>query len=397
MARYINRNYDQHTMVVINFKEHLQPGTFEYTLHDLFEHHIDLSFFDEVYRNDDGGRPAIHPAILLKIILFAYSKGVTSSREIEWCCSSNVTFMALSCHTTPHWTTIASFVSSFNDQISHLFERVLLICDQQGLLGHDLIAIDGCKMPSNAAKEWSGTINEPKAKHCKIKKRIKHALELHRKLDAMGRSDLAERHQQAAQTMQTAVDRIAEFLTSAEPRMGRGKRPKEVKSNITDNESAKMTTSKGTIQGYNGVAAVDKKHQVIVDATAFGEGQEHHSLQPVLEQIRDRYHSLGINDDIFDTEMIITADTGFANEANMKYLKDNSINGYIPDNQFRSRDPKFKDQKIKYPKRKRNRNEEALIPASEFTFDPAAKTCMCPMGESMWLSQYLATLVTTKA
>ena len=58
--------------------------------------------------------------------------------------------------------------------------------------------------------------------------------------------------------------------------MGQGKKPKEVKSNITDNESAKMTTSKGTIQGYNGVASVDKKHQVIVDAQAFGEGQEHH-------------------------------------------------------------------------------------------------------------------------
>ncbi|MGB1952354.1 MAG: hypothetical protein ACPHQ9_16430, partial [Marinobacter sp.] len=43
---------------------------------------------------------------------------------------------------------------------------------------------------------------------------------------------------------------------------------KEVKSNITDNESAKMTTSKGTIQGYNGVATVDKKHQIIIDAQA---------------------------------------------------------------------------------------------------------------------------------
>jgi hypothetical protein len=46
-----------------------------------------------------------------------------------------------------------------------------------------------------------------------------------------------------------------------------------------------MTTSKGTIQGYNGVAAVDKKHQIIVDAQAFGEGQEHHTLKPVLKNV----------------------------------------------------------------------------------------------------------------
>jgi len=127
--------------------------------------------------------------------------------------------------------------------------------------------------------------------------------------------------------------------------MGKGKIQKEVKSNITDNESAKMTTSKGTIQGYNGVASVDKKHQVIIDAQAFGEGQEHHTLQPVLETIKDRYNRLGFSENIYRDDIIVTADTGFANEANNQYLHENNINAYIPDNKFRSRDPKFDHQK----------------------------------------------------
>jgi len=76
--------------------------------------------------------------------------------------------------------------------------------------------------------------------------------------------------------------------------MGKGQIKKEVKSNITDNESAKMTTSKGTIQGYNGIATVDKKHQIIVDAQAFGEGQEHHTLQPVLKSVFECFKRLGI-------------------------------------------------------------------------------------------------------
>ena len=126
--------------------------------------------------------------------------------------------------------------------------------------------------------------------------------------------------------------------------MGQGKRAKEVKSNITDNESAKMTTSKGTIQGYNGLATADKKHQIIVDAQVFGAGQEHHTLQPVTEAIKDRFKRLEISEDIYQTGTVVTADTGFANEANMQYLHDNDINGYIPDNQFRSRDPKFADR-----------------------------------------------------
>jgi len=87
-----------------------------------------------------------------------------------------------------------------------------------------------------------------------------------------------------------------------------------VKSNLTDNESAKMTTSKGTIQGYNGVATVDKKHQIIIDAQAFGEGQEHHTLQPVLETVEDRFQKLGIAENIYQQGAIVTADTSFGND-----------------------------------------------------------------------------------
>jgi len=68
-----------------------------------------------------------------------------------------------------------------------------------------------------------------------------------------------QRSQQAVETLTNSFDKIDTFLKTSQPRQGNGKAKKEVKSNITDNESAKMTTSKGTIQGYNGIASVDKK------------------------------------------------------------------------------------------------------------------------------------------
>lgn len=70
-------------MVVINFEDQIQPGTFEHAIHFLISERLDLSVFEPKYKNDTGGRPAYDPAILLKIILFAYSKGNTSSREID--------------------------------------------------------------------------------------------------------------------------------------------------------------------------------------------------------------------------------------------------------------------------------------------------------------------------
>ena len=387
MPRFQNYNYKQHIMLVINLEDQLQPGTFEWTLHYLIDNKVDLSAFHSSYNNDENGRPAYDPALLLKIVLFAYSKGITSSREIEWNCHNNIIFKALSCDLVPHWTCIAAFISGHKDAVASVFEQILLVCDQQGLLGHDLLAIDGCKMSSNAAKEWSGTLKELADKQAKLKRQVAYHLDAHQKQDTESNHDQFARHEQAIETLTYAADKVERFLNEAKPRMGKGKRPKEVKSNITDNESAKMTTSKGTIQGYNGVATVDKKHQVIVDATAFGEGQEHHALQPVLEKVAERYRKLGIDDHVLN-HITVTADTGFANEANMAYLHNNNIDGYVPDNQFRSRDPKFQDRKQKHPSWKRqNRKLTNQIPATEFDFDPVNKTCVCPAGEDMWLKK----------
>lgn len=386
MPKFIPYDYNQSTTVVINYMDQLQPGTFEHAIHYLVDQRLDLTIFNPKFKNDDMGRPAYDPAILLKIILFAYSKGITSSREIQWCCETNILFKALSCDSVPHYTTIAHFVSSYSDEIETLFEQILLICHEQGLLGNELFAIDGCKMSSDAAKEWSGTFKELEEKQAKIKRQIHYHITEQKELDKNESltDERKKRHQQAIETLAKAGEKVDRFLKTNSPRMGKGKTPKEVKSNITDNESAKMKTSKGTIQGFNGIASVDKKHQVIVDAQAFGEGQEQHTLKPILETISDRYKRLEINDDILASGTVITADTGFSNEANNRYLHENGIDAYVPDNQFRSRDPKFTDQKKKHGKRnqdvKKTRSSK-LLSASKFDFDEQQLICRCPAGE----------------
>ena len=89
------------------------PGrTFEYTLNTLIDKKLDLSIFNEKYKNDMTGAGAYNPAILLKIILFAYSKGINSSRKIEKFCRENIVCMALAADSRPHFTTIADFISS---------------------------------------------------------------------------------------------------------------------------------------------------------------------------------------------------------------------------------------------------------------------------------------------
>src|SRR5512139_1019958 len=96
MGRYKDYNYDQMKMIPVSFDRQILPGSFEYSLSYLIDHELNLTSFDQQYNNDDNGRPAYDPRLLLKIILLAYSKGITSSRQMERLCRENITFMALS-------------------------------------------------------------------------------------------------------------------------------------------------------------------------------------------------------------------------------------------------------------------------------------------------------------
>jgi transposase len=269
VAKYRAYSYDQTRLLPVSLKNQIQPGTIEHTINYLVDHEIDLSVFDEQYRNDETGAPAIDPAILLKIILFAYSRGIISSRRIARACEENVVFMALAADTRPHFTTIADFISSMADKITSVFRDILAVCYAEGLIGKHMFAVDGCKISSNCAKEWSGTKKELQKKAQKIEQSVRLLVRRHREVDRGKRDpDQEEKEKRAVKNLRKKAKKIREWLDENEEKTGTQGKP--VKSNMTDNESAKMPRSHGVIQGYNGIAAVDEKCQVVVDAQAFG-------------------------------------------------------------------------------------------------------------------------------
>ena len=84
--------------------------------------------------------------------------------------------MALTCGQHPDHSTIAAFVSTMREQIQPLFREVLLVCEEMGLLGGSEFSLDGCKLPSNASKQWSGTFSVLKGKKEVIERRVHHLL-----------------------------------------------------------------------------------------------------------------------------------------------------------------------------------------------------------------------------
>lgn len=385
MANYLDDNLNQSVFLDINYLEVLGENTFEFCLYQLMTHTLDLGVFDQRYKNKNVGRKAYPPAILLRVIFYAYYRGITSSRAIERFCKTDLKFMALAAGKTPHFTTIADFVSSHTEEMKAVFHKVLMICCKSGLVGKEHFAIDGCKLPSDASKAWSGTHADLKRKSDKLKASAQSIIDRHLSNDSEKSAGDKVRELKTVDTLIKNAEKIDEFLATHEKRQGVGRRKKEVQSNITDNDSTKMNTSKGTIQGYNCQAAADELHQIVVATEAFGVGQDQSLLKPMIERIRKN-----LGEDCLCGDVLLTADTGYSSEENMKYLFEEGIYAVIPDTNFRQRDPSIAGSETvarhkahRRKTRKDQRKETAKFPAADFIVHKDAKTCICPNGHEM--------------
>lgn len=159
-------------------------------------------------------------------------------------------------------------------------------------------------------------------------------------------------------------------------------------SGITlNNESAKIKTGKGVIQGYDGVACVDAKYQIVVDAQAFGEAQEHSLLQPMIAHTQESFQAIR-GRDIFKTAKV-AADSGFYNTANVTHLYQHGIDGYLPDLGFRKRDPRFAHVERYRARAKRDRQAyygktREHYTSPDFHYDAQTHTCICPAGKRLY-------------
>jgi transposase len=380
MAKFKSYNYDQTALVAVDLEKQLPPGSLEFAIHYLVDHEIDLSGLESRFKNDSEGRPAYDPRILLKVILLAYSRGIIRSRQIEKACRENITFMALSCGQCPDHSTIAAFVSSMQNEIARIFQNVLLICEKEKLLGGTSFSLDGLKLPSNASKDMSGTFEELTHKKKKLEEKVKKLIKKHRKKDKNEDDDDRDIQNQGKQIkrLKRRSEKIGKFLEANEPKVNY--RKKEIKSNITDNDSEKMVTSHGTIQGYNGQALVDDQHQIIVHAEAMGKGQDREHILPMIDGAKDNMKAIGLGEDYFRGKEF-KADTAYHSTVNLEKCEEENLDAYIPDVNYRKRDPRFKDQKRYKPMKKKRKH----FKLEDFTYDEESDSYTCPGGEKLTL------------
>ncbi|MEA2146435.1 MAG: hypothetical protein QOG59_2022, partial [Solirubrobacteraceae bacterium] len=125
---------------------------------------MDLARFREGYRLGGAGRPPFDPAMLVALLLYAYARGNRSSRGIERACWEDVAFKVITGMRMPDHSTIAEFRRRHEAEIAALFDDVLGLCREAGLVSVGVITIDGTKIKANASmdqnRSYSGLVKD---------------------------------------------------------------------------------------------------------------------------------------------------------------------------------------------------------------------------------------------
>jgi hypothetical protein len=174
-------------------------------------------------------------------------------------------------------------------------------------------------------------------------------------------------------------------LSENDPKIG--SQGKEIQSNVTDNESAKMTTSHGVVQGYNANALVDEKRQVVVHAEVFGKGEDGTNMEPMLDGAKEKLEAIG-KEEVFKDKKV-SADTGYYSVTNLESCESHEVDAYVPDPQFRKRDVRFEDagrHRGSVDKRhERYRSKKRYFGVEDFKMDDRSGKLICPAGHGLYI------------
>ena len=265
---------------------------------------MDLSAILESY-GEERGYPPYHPAMMVALLLYGYSRGVYSSRRIAQGCEERLDFAAVTAMQRPDFRTISDFRKRHSAALRGLFVQVLRLCREAGLvkLGH--VALDGTKIKANASKHKAMSYGRMNEAEPKLAAEVA-ALAEGGRAGGSGRGSQRTAPSGAATRCRTGWRQGA--ATGEDPRSqsrprsrgagrgertsrsGGGKRPPgtpadKAQRNFTDPQSRIMKTRDGFIQGFNAQAAVDAKAQVIVAETVSDQASDCPHLVGLVEPI----------------------------------------------------------------------------------------------------------------
>lgn len=288
---------------------------------------MDLSKFEATCKVGGAGQPPFAPAMLLTVLIYAYSHGVRSSRVIERLCRRDAGYRFIVGEEVPDHTVIARFRQRHVGQMKGVFLQVLDLCREAGLIRLGLVALDGTKVKANAALDANRTAST-------IAEQVSRMLAEAEATDAQEDRQFGAgadgpampkglgRHADRLARLTACQEKIAarEAEEAASGQRKRGRKPKvpdasvdpDRVANPTDPDSGIMKTRRGWLQGYNAQAVVTPE-QIILAADVTCEANDVHQLSGMLDQAQANVEAVMGEDALLGAAV---ADAGYWSEAN---------------------------------------------------------------------------------
>lgn len=324
MSTFMAYEPDQPYLLPPDMRDWLPEGDLALFVSDMVDA-LDLSAIYRAYEGDGRGRPAYHPAMMVKLLIYGYCTGKTSSRKLEEATWRDIAVRVLAANQHPDHDTIAAFRKRHLTELRELFLQVLKMCQAAGLVKLGTVALDGTKMKANASKHKAMSYGRMVEAEARLRREIDELLRRAERIDAdedarFGKGqagnelpeELRRRESRLKKIQEAKAQLEAEARAKAEerrreaeeqrdkkgPRRG-GKPPvipdpdaavpdTKAQRNFTDPDSRIMrdNASKRFEQAYNVQAVVDHAAQVIVAAAVTQASNDKKQLVPVLTRLK---------------------------------------------------------------------------------------------------------------
>jgi transposase len=342
---------DQEWLLPPSVHDFVPAGHPAHLVRELVRAELDLSAIVAEYEREERGQPPYHPAMMVALLLYAYTQGVYASRRIAKACEERLDVMAVTGMQRPDFRTISDFRRRHLEALRTLFVQVLRLCCKAGLvkLGH--VALDGTKLKANASKHKAMSYRRMARVEAALAAEVAGWLARAEREDASDDAEHGpdqrgdelpgwvkdkEARLERIRAAKAALEAEAEaeppppaaepgpssgMMASGRPRRAQdGGPPAGAQRNFTDPDSRVLKTRDGFIQGYNGQLAVDTTHQIIVAQRLTTNGSDQDGLVPLLDAATA---ALG------RTPRELSADAGLCREANLEALAARGIRGYL--------------------------------------------------------------------
>ncbi len=331
---------------------------------------LDISLIVDTYSVE--GNPAYHPRMMLKVLLYAYSNGVYSSRDIEKSLWSDTAFMFLSGLQRPDYRTICRYRSEHLLDFKTVFEQVVSLCREMGLADLGVVSVDGTKLRANASKKKS--LDEERIRK-EIDEILEKAIETDRKEDEEYGDVNPYRLPEHLNTREKRLKKLEEAKKRLEELEWEKKEKEKTKrwkskgskgsntsrTNLTDPDSRLMKFHGAYYQGYNCQAVVDEKSQIVVAASVGNSPTDYDELLPMLVETGRVNGALPGK---------VLADSGYFSFDNLEKACRLGIDAYIPDQMYYDQ----KDNGNGFSKDK-------------FKYDREGDVYVCPLGKTLLFDQ----------